>query len=109
MTVTSFITVQSVVSAIALYLAIKFVATVYGRITQLRSLPGPPLPSIFYGHELQIRQAPTSKYYKPWMKEYGHIYRTRGAFSVRSVIVSANFLLNLFDNPVGIFVSREQY
>lgn len=74
--------ISSVVAIVVLKLAISFIQ----RLRALPGVPGPPVDSYIYGHTLQIRSSPVGKYFKPWMKEYGHVYKTYGALSVCTIL-----------------------
>ena len=91
---------------ILLYGVSKLVRSVYTRITRLGTLHGPPAPSFLYGHELQIRQSPTNKFYPPWMEEYGHAYKTRGVFYVRFYMTPVKMITPIFTQ---IETSPEHY
>jgi hypothetical protein len=74
--------VLPVLSALGVYGAYRAASFVFAP-TPLSALPGPASPSWLWGHMGAILRAENSALHEEWTKEYGHVLRYFGLFSVR--------------------------
>jgi hypothetical protein len=69
--------------------AVYKISTLVFHYSPLNALPGPPNPSVLFGHLRDISDpSPPTHLFEEWIADYGHVVRYTGLFSVSGPTIS---------------------